>query len=69
MFGKNPLFIYVFSELFYTSLRIIRVDSSHDAFEWGERKNFSGYPSRTFWGIGNSNCLCYTLLVTGVVAE
>ncbi|WP_010517441.1 acyltransferase family protein [Croceivirga radicis] len=34
VFGKNPLFIYLFSELFFITLRLIPVTKNHDAFEW-----------------------------------
>ncbi|RKD90796.1 acyltransferase family protein [Mangrovibacterium diazotrophicum] len=34
VFGKNPLFIYLFSELFYVVLRMIPVIRNLDAFEW-----------------------------------
>lgn len=34
VFGKNPLFIYLFSELFYVSLRQIKTSSGLDLFEW-----------------------------------
>lgn len=34
VFGKNPLFIYLFSELFYIVLRLIPTDSGLDLFEW-----------------------------------
>ncbi|KQB39080.1 Membrane protein [Flavobacterium daejeonense] len=34
IFGKNPMFIYLFSELFFTLLRIIPVNSEQDVFEW-----------------------------------
>lgn len=34
VFGKNPLFIYLFSELFYIVLRLIPTDSELDLFEW-----------------------------------
>ena len=32
--GKNPLFIYLFSELLYITLRSIKTPSGLDAFEW-----------------------------------
>jgi predicted acyltransferase len=34
VFGKNPLFIYLFSELFYISLRQVKTSSGLDLFEW-----------------------------------
>ncbi|WP_163712978.1 acyltransferase family protein [Mangrovibacterium lignilyticum] len=40
VFGKNPLFIYLFSELFYVVLRMIPVNSSQDAFEWVSEQVF-----------------------------
>ncbi len=38
--GKNPLFIYLFSELFYVVLRMIPVGSGLDAFEWISERIF-----------------------------
>ncbi|MCW3784879.1 acyltransferase family protein [Plebeiibacterium sediminum] len=40
VFGKNPLFIYLFSELFYIVLRLIPVGNGLDAFEWVSEKIF-----------------------------
>ena len=40
VFGKNPLFIYLFSELFYITLRIIPVNENQDAFEWVSEQVF-----------------------------
>ncbi len=40
VFGKNPLFIYLFSELFYVVLRMIPVNSNQDAFEWVSEQIF-----------------------------
>lgn len=40
IFGKNSLFIYLFSELFYISLRLIPVGSGMDAFEWISERVF-----------------------------
>jgi predicted acyltransferase len=34
VFGKNPLFIYLFSELFYVVLRLIPTSSGLDLFQW-----------------------------------
>ena len=34
VFGKNPLFIYLFSELFYVTLRQVKTSSGLDLFEW-----------------------------------
>lgn len=34
VFGKNPLFIYLFSELFYITLRLIPTASGLDVFGW-----------------------------------
>ncbi len=34
VFGKNPLVIYLFSELVYITLRLLPVNSTQDAFEW-----------------------------------
>lgn len=40
IFGKNPLFIYLFSELFYIVLRLIPVGSGLDVFSWVSEKVF-----------------------------
>lgn len=40
IFGKNPLFIYLFSELFYVVLRMIPVNAHQDAFEWVSEQIF-----------------------------
>ncbi|MFA9370839.1 MAG: acyltransferase family protein [Labilibaculum antarcticum] len=40
VFGKNPLFIYVFSEIFYVVLRQIRTASGLDLFEWVSERIF-----------------------------
>ena len=40
IFGKNPLVIYLFSELFYISLRTIPVGNGKDAFEWASEVIF-----------------------------
>lgn len=40
IFGKNPLFIYLFSELFYTILRMIPVTKENDVFEWVSERIF-----------------------------
>lgn len=34
IFGKNPLVIYLFSEIFFITLRLIPVNEHQDAFEW-----------------------------------
>ncbi|MGY5353365.1 acyltransferase family protein [Wenyingzhuangia sp. IMCC45467] len=34
VFGKNPMFIYLFSELFYITLRMIPTSSGLDVFKW-----------------------------------
>ncbi|MCL6220770.1 acyltransferase family protein [Zunongwangia pacifica] len=39
-FGKNPLVIYLFSELFYITLRLIPVNENQDAFEWVSEEIF-----------------------------
>lgn len=38
--GKNPLFIYLFSELFYVLLRLIKTSSGLDLFEWVSERIF-----------------------------
>ncbi len=40
VFGKNPLFIYLFSELLYITLRNIPTPSGLDAFEWVSERVF-----------------------------
>ncbi|MGS2762639.1 acyltransferase family protein [Sinomicrobium sp. M5D2P9] len=40
IFGKNPLFIYLFSELFYVILRMIPAGSGLDTFEWVSERIF-----------------------------
>jgi len=40
VFGKNPLFIYLFSELFFISLRHIPANAELDLFEWVSEKIF-----------------------------
>ncbi|MFI1742948.1 acyltransferase family protein [Thalassobellus sediminis] len=40
IFGKNPLFIYLFSELFYIILRQIKTSSGLDLFEWVSERIF-----------------------------
>ncbi|MFV8325846.1 acyltransferase family protein [Flavobacterium sp. ZS1P14] len=40
VFGKNPLFIYLFSELFYMVLRLIPTNSGLDLFEWVSKRVF-----------------------------
>ena len=40
VFGKNPLFIYLFSELFYVVLRMIPAGNGTDVFEWVSERIF-----------------------------
>lgn len=40
IFGKNPLFIYLFSELFYVVLRLIPAGSGMDVFQWVSKRVF-----------------------------
>jgi len=40
IFGKNPLFIYLFSELFYVVLRLIPAGSGMDVFQWISERIF-----------------------------
>lgn len=40
VFGKNPLFIYLLSELLYITLRLIPTESGLDAFEWVSQNIF-----------------------------
>lgn len=48
VFGKNPLFIYLFSELFYISLRNINTPSGLDAFEWVSERIFQSISPGSF---------------------
>ncbi len=48
VFGKNPLFIYLFSELFYVILRLIPVGNGLDAFEWVSEKIFQNIAPGAF---------------------
>ncbi len=40
IFGKNPLFIYLFSELFYVELRMVPAGQGMDVFEWISERVF-----------------------------
>jgi predicted acyltransferase len=40
IFGKNPLFIYLFSELFYVVLRMVPAGQGMDVFEWISERVF-----------------------------
>ncbi|MEQ8473689.1 MAG: heparan-alpha-glucosaminide N-acetyltransferase domain-containing protein [Marinoscillum sp.] len=40
IFGKNPLVIYLFSEIFFITLRLIPTSSGLDVFEWVSEKVF-----------------------------
>ncbi len=48
VFGKNPLFIYLFSELFYVILRLIPVSNGLDSFEWVSEKIFQNIAPGAF---------------------
>ena len=48
VFGKNPLFIYLFSELFYIVLRLTPVGNGLDAFEWVSQKIFQNIAPGAF---------------------
>jgi predicted acyltransferase len=58
--GKNPLFIYLFSELFYVVLRMIPVGSGLDAFEWMSERIFQAVFPGPFGALATA--LAFTLL-------
>lgn len=60
VFGKNPLFIYLFSELFYVALRLIPVNSHQDAFEWVSEQVFQAIFPGAFGAL--MTAIAYVLL-------
>lgn len=62
--GKNPLFIYLFSELFYVVLRMVPVGSGLDAFEWVSERVFQAVFPGPFGALATA--LAFTLLCWGL---
>ncbi|MGO4911019.1 acyltransferase family protein [Leeuwenhoekiella sp. W20_SRS_FM14] len=48
VFGKNPLFIYLFSELFYVILVLIKTPSGLSVFDWVSQEFFQKLASGSF---------------------
>lgn len=48
VFGKNPLFIYLFSELFFVTLCLIPVGNGLSAFGWGSERIFQNIAPGAF---------------------
>ncbi|MFV0378867.1 MAG: acyltransferase family protein [Mangrovibacterium sp.] len=64
VFGKNPLFIYLFSELFYVVLRMIPVSPELDAFEWFSERIFQAVFPGSFGSLATALAyvaLCWAL--------
>jgi predicted acyltransferase len=62
--GKNPLFIYLFSELFYVVLRMVPTGSGLDAFEWVSERMFQAVFPGPFGALATA--LAFTLLCWGL---
>jgi len=60
VFGKNPLFIYLFSELFYVVLRLIPAGSGMDVFQWVSERIFQTILPGAFGAL--STAIAFTLL-------
>jgi predicted acyltransferase len=60
IFGKNPLFIYLFSELFYVVLRLIPVGSGMDIFQWISERIFQNVFPGAFGALATA--LAFTML-------
>jgi predicted acyltransferase len=60
VFGKNPLFIYLFSELFYVVLRLIPVGSGMDVFQWVSERIFQAIFPGAFGALATA--IAFTLL-------
>ena len=60
VFGKNPLFIYLFSELFYVILRMIPANSDLDVFEWISERIFQQIFPGSFGALATA--IVYVLL-------
>jgi predicted acyltransferase len=60
VFGKNPLFIYLFSELFYVVLRLIPAGEGMDVFSWISEKIFQAVFPGAFGAL--STAIAFTLL-------
>ncbi|MFT3738304.1 MAG: heparan-alpha-glucosaminide N-acetyltransferase domain-containing protein [Breznakibacter sp.] len=62
--GKNPLFIYLFSELFYVVLRMVPTGSGLDAFEWVSERIFQSVFPGPFGALATALAfatLCWSL--------
>ncbi|WP_242157805.1 acyltransferase family protein [Aestuariivivens sediminis] len=62
--GKNPLFIYLFSELFFITLRTIPTGSGLDAFEWVSERIFQAIFPGSFGSLVTA--IAFTMLCWGV---
>jgi len=60
VFGKNPLFIYLFSELFYVVLRLIPVGQGMDVFQWVSERIFQVIFPGAFGALATA--IAFTLL-------
>jgi len=60
VFGKNPLFIYLFSELFYVALRLIPAGSGMDVFQWVSERIFQAIFPGAFGVLATA--IAFTLL-------
>lgn len=60
VFGKNPLFIYLFSELFYVVLRLLPAGSGMDVFQWASERIFQRVFPGSFGAL--STAIAFTLL-------
>lgn len=64
VFGKNPLFIYLFSEVFYIILRLIPTSSGLDSFEWVSEHIFQNIFPGAFGALATAIAfmlLCWSL--------
>ncbi|WP_242085258.1 acyltransferase family protein [Aestuariivivens sediminis] len=62
--GKNPLFIYLFSELFFITLRTIPTGSGLDAFEWVSERIFQAIFPGSFGSLVTA--IAFTMLCWGI---
>ena len=62
--GKNPLFIYLFSELLYITLRSIPTHSGLDVFEWISENIFQNIFPGSFGSFVTA--IAFTMLCWGV---
>jgi predicted acyltransferase len=58
--GKNPLFIYLFSELFYVVLRMIPAGEGMDVFQWISERIFQVFFPGAFGAL--ITAIAYTML-------